>query len=247
MFLTKYCASGNDFVIFHHFKSKDRANLTQKLCDRNYGIGADGLVVLLPDDTHDFKWEFYNSDGSDAAMCGNASRAVAHYAYNHGLADAKMSFATGAGTITATVDGDIVESELTKPIIIKEPFTEEGFEWWIVDTGVPHAVALVDDLSLYNKEIAAKIRYKYNTNVNFAKIEDGVLKVRTYERGVEDETQACGTGMAASFLRAYNLGLIGDSSNVYPTSNEELSIRLEDNRLFFKGSVFKVLETTYTE
>jgi len=243
MFISKYSASGNDFVIFHTFKEIDRSALAKKLCHRFNGIGADGLITLLPSNEADFKWQFYNSDGSEAEMCGNGSRAVAHYALTNGLAESEMKFLTKAGIITAKVDGDIVESELTSPKILKDEFSEEGFNWILIDTGVPHLVTLVDDLESYNKEISAKMRYKYNANVNFAKVENEFLRVRTYERGVEDETLACGTGMSACFLFANQKNLLGSESKVYPKSNEELTISLIDKKLFFKGRVKRVFDT----
>ena len=240
MVVTKYSASGNDFVIFHTFKKEDRSELAKKLCNRQEGIGADGLIVLLPHEIYDFEWQFYNADGSVAAMCGNGSRAVAHYAYTNNLANNEMKFLTGAGVISCKVDGDIVETELTKPNLVKDYFVEEGYEWILIDTGVPHLVALVDDINKFDKNLARKMRQKYNANVNFASFRDGKLQVRTYERGVEDETLACGTGMCASFLSARNKKFIDNYSKVYPTSNEELEIRFEDNTLFFKGKVKKV-------
>ena len=242
MTYTKYSASGNDFVIFHTFKKVDRSELARKLCHRQEGVGADGLIVLLPHDVYDFEWQFYNADGSEAAMCGNGSRASAHYAYSKGLANSKMRFLTGAGVISCKVEGDIVETELTKPELIKDYFIEEGYEWILIDTGVPHLVALVDDIKVFDKELARKMRQKYNANVNCAKFEDGVLKVRTYERGVEDETLACGTGMCASFLSAKNKNFIDFYSKVYPTSGEELEVKFENNTLFFKGKVNKTFE-----
>lgn len=243
MNIEKYSASGNDFVIFHTFIERDYKDLAIKLCNRTEGVGADGLIVLVPNDELDFKWLFYNSDGSYAAMCGNGTRACAHYAYTNGLAPQKMSFLTGAGKISCDVDGDVVESELTKPEVKKEPFEEEGFTWWLVDTGVPHLVAVVDDLDSYSKELSSKMRYKYNANVNFVKVEDGKLYVRTYERGVEDETLACGTGMAACFLRANTLGLVSEIARVYPKSKEELTLSKKGDTLLFKGSVTKVFTT----
>ena len=104
MFISKYSASGNDFVILHSFKKEDRSELAKKLCDRKNGIGADGLIVLVPHKNLDFEWEFYNADGSYAAMCGNGSRATAHYAYNYGLANKEMKFLTGAGIISCKVE-----------------------------------------------------------------------------------------------------------------------------------------------
>ena len=243
MFISKYSASGNDFVIFHSFKKKDRSELAKKLCDRKNGIGADGLIVLVPHKNLDFEWEFYNADGSYAAMCGNGSRATAHYAYNYGLANKEMKFLTGAGIISCKVDGNVVETELTKPQLIKDYFIEEGYEWILIDTGVPHLVALVNNISKFDKELAKKMRIKYNANVNFAQFENGLLKVRTYERGVEDETLACGTGMCASFLSAKNKNYIKDFSKIYPTSGEELEVKLENQTLFFKGEVKEIFTT----
>ena len=246
MTYTKYSASGNDFVITHSFIEKDYTNDAIKLCNRTEGIGADGFVIIVPSSEADFKWLFYNSDGSDAAMCGNATRAVSHYAFTNNLvSSSEMKFLTGAGLIKSSVEGNIVETQLTAPKVVKEEFTEDGFTWYLVDTGVPHLVTIVDDLELYNHDLCAKMRYKYNTNVNFAKIEDGIIKVRTYERGVEGETLACGTGMAACFLRANDLKLVDSSTFVYPKSGEQLTLSKKDGIIYFKGAVKKVFVTTF--
>lgn len=243
MTYTKYSASGNDFIISHSFLQKDFSQDAIRLCNRTEGIGADGFVVLIPTPEADFKWLFYNSDGSDAAMCGNATRACAHYAFNNGLASNKMQFLTGAGKIESIVEDNIVETQLTTPKVLKEDFEEEGFTWWLADTGVPHLVTIVDDLEKYDHDLCAKMRYAYNANVNFIKIEDGKIFIRTYERGVEGETLACGTGMAAAFLRANNLNLVDNKTFVYPKSKEELTLSINDNKLFFKGAVKKVFIT----
>ena len=245
MTYTKYSASGNDFVICHTFIEKDYSSDAIKLCNRTEGIGADGLVVLVPNIESDFKWLFYNSDGSEAAMCGNASRAVSHYAYTNNLVTSStMQFLTGAGIIKSSVENDMVETQLTKPIIIKQEFVQNGFTWYLVDTGVPHLVTMVDNLDSYNHELCAKMRYEHNANVNFAKIENGIIKVRTYERGVEGETQACGTGMAACFLRAFDLNLVENKTFVYPKSGEQLSLSIKDGIIYFKGTVRKVFTTS---
>ncbi len=245
MTYTKYSASGNDFVIFHTFIEKDYSSDAIKLCNRTEGIGADGLVVIIPSNEADFKWLFYNSDGSHAAMCGNATRAVSHYAFFNNLVPSnEMQFLTGAGLIKSHVENDIVETQLTQPKVIKEEFVQDGFTWYLVDTGVPHLVTIVDDLELYNHDLCAKMRYEHNANVNFAKIENGIIKVRTYERGVEGETLACGTGMAACFLRANQLKLVEDCTFVYPKSGEELTLSLKNGTIYFKGVVKKVFVTS---
>lgn len=244
MTYTKYSASGNDFVIFHTFIKKDYSKEAIELCNRTEGIGADGLIVLVPNEKADFEWLFYNSDGSDASMCGNGTRACAHYAFKNGLASNSMQFLTGAGLINSIVEEDIVQTQLTAPLVIKDEFEQDGFTWYLVDTGVPHLVTIVDNLEDYDHDLCAKMRYEHNANVNFAKIENGVIKVRTYERGVEGETLACGTGMAACFLRANNLNLVSNKTFVYPKSDEELTLSLVDNTIYFKGAVKNVFTTT---
>ncbi len=245
MTYTKYSASGNDFVIFHSFINKDYSQEAISLCSRTEGIGADGLIVLLPceKDGIDFQWLFYNSDGSVASMCGNGTRACAHYAYTNNLANKNLTFLTKAGKISCEVNGNIVQTQMTKPNILKENFTQDGFTWFLIDTGVPHLVTLVNDLNSYNHDLCSKMRYEYNANVNFACIKDKKIYVRTYERGVEGETLACGTGMVACFLRAKELNLVEDKTFVYPKSKEELSISKIDEKIYFKGTVKKVFIT----
>jgi len=243
MTVSKYNASGNDFVIFHTFVEKNYSELAKKLCHRQEGIGADGLIVLVPTKEADFKWLFYNSDGSHAAMCGNGTRACAHYAFANGLANREMKFLTDAGLISSIVEDNIVESELTEVKKLADKFMDMEREWHFYDTGVPHLVSEVESLDEYEKELASKMRYKYNANVNFVLNDSKALHVRTYERGVEDETGACGTGMAACFYSLHVEGKVGDNSKVYPTSKEELNLRYAGGRLFFKGEVTKVFET----
>ncbi|MCH9812681.1 MAG: diaminopimelate epimerase [Epsilonproteobacteria bacterium] len=249
MQVTKYNASGNDFVIFHTFLKKPRHELAKTLCNRQSGVGADGLIVLVPHNSYDFEWEFYNSDGSDAEMCGNGSRAAAHYAVSNELCDTKMKFLTVAGVIEANVENEQAEVKLTEPKILDNIIVEEGFKWRLFDTGVPHLVTFVDDLKLYSKEVAREMRNKYNANVNFAKIdsENRAVHVRTYERGVEDETLACGTGMAACFYGAYLDDNVDTQAKVYPTSKEELTLSIIDGFIYFKGAVQKVYETSINE
>ncbi|WP_457564254.1 diaminopimelate epimerase, partial [Caminibacter sp.] len=137
MVVSKYSASGNDFVIFHTLKKENRSNLARKLCNRQNGVGADGLIVILPHAEFDFEWQFYNADGSEASMCGNGSRAAAHYAYKNNLAPKKMKFLTGSGVIEAEVEGDVVETQLTPYKFIGE-YEDFGKKFKIYDTGVPH-------------------------------------------------------------------------------------------------------------
>lgn len=252
MTVSKYSASGNDFVIFHTFHKKDRSGLAKKLCHRQEGVGADGLIVLVPKDDkdkiYDFEWQFYNSDGSEAEMCGNGSRACAHYAFANELAPKNMSFLTVAGVIKAevepiSVNNGMVLSELTPPEILDRDIQHNGKKWWKINTGVPHLVHITDNIEEFDLHEARELRYKYNANVNIVFIDGVNLRVRTYERGVEDETLACGTGMAASFYMAYTEGLVANNIEVYPTSGETLYLGVNERTITFRGEVKKVFVT----
>jgi len=241
--VAKYSASGNDFVIFHTFIKEDFSDLAKKLCHRQEGVGADGLIVLIPHERLDFEWCFYNADGSSAEMCGNGTRACAHYAFDNNLAPAKMRFLTLAGEIACTLEGSRVQSDLTPPKILDNMITENGKSWWLIDTGVPHLVTFDADIEAFDISEARSLRHKYNANVNIASVQEGLIRVRTYERGVEDETLACGTGMAACFYRANQESRVGDKSSVIPTSGEELFLGLENGIITFSGDVRKVFVT----
>ena len=251
MMLAKYSANGNDFVIFHALDKKDRSELAKELCNRQNGVGADGLIVIIPHVEHDFEWEFYNSDGSHADMCGNGSRAAAHYAYINDLAAKKMSFLTGAGVINAEVKKShgkrkgMVLSELTTPEIMYKAVESDGISWWKINTGVPHLVSFTDNIEEFDLVEAKALRYEHDANINIAYIDGENLKVRTYERGVEDETLACGTGMAACFYRAFKEGKISDKAEVYPRSGETLYLGFNGKTITFKGEVINTFNTTW--
>jgi diaminopimelate epimerase len=142
----------------------------------------------------------------------------------------------------------MVLSELTPPKIISKEINHDGKTWWKIDTGVPHMVTFVDDIEDFDIKSASKLRYKENANVNIAKILDnGNMMVRTYERGVEDETLACGTGMSACFYRAYLEGKVKNNIEVYPTSKETLYIGMNERTITFKGKVKKTFEALYLQ
>jgi len=250
MNIAKYSASGNDFVVFSSNEKIDRTELAKTLCHRQDGIGADGLIVLLPHESLDFEWQFYNADGSHADMCGNGSRAAAHYAYTHNLASDTMHFLTGAGVIYAEIHkGDnkaaMVLSELTPPVVLDKEISFNQKSWWLLNTGVPHLVCLQDNVVEFDKEEARALRYKYNANVNVCALEGENLLVRTYERGVEDETLACGTGMAACFYRAFLEKKVKENIEVYPTSKERLFLGVNERTITFEGRVINTFNTEW--
>lgn len=254
MWLTKYNASGNDFLIFHTFgdvlDSNKRSNLAKKVCNRHSGIGADGLVIISPHHKYAYQWDFYNSDGSNANMCGNASRCVAHYAYSNKLAQKKHSFLSGAGEIKVSIDetnNDIVEVNFGHINIIKNSIKEYDLEFALLDSGVPHLVNFTNcKLPKYKNDMMKHLREKYNANINFAKIENqNTIYIATYERGVEDITLACGTGMAAAYYLALMQSKINNKAILIPPSMENLYFSMLDNEVYYKGKVEKICDIKF--
>jgi len=250
--MAKYSANGNDFVIFHSEVKQDRTELAKTLCHRQDGIGADGLIVIVLHDNYDFEWQFYNADGSHADMCGNGSRACAHYAYTHDLAPRNMSFLTGAGVINAKIeDGNtksksaMVLSELTPPVILDKTIEFNKKSWWLLNTGVPHLVRFSENIEEFDIDEARELRYKYNANVNNMAVVGESLRVRTYERGVEAETLACGTGMAACFYRALQEKKVKENIEVFPRSGETLYLGVNERTITFKGRVINTFNTEW--
>lgn len=217
---TKMNGAGNDFILVDNRSGTLRLTPEQivRLCHRQRGIGADGLFLLVPSRTGqgDWAWDFYNSDGSTADMCGNGARCFARFIQRIAGANGKVSFETGAGVIRATFSGDRVTVNLTNPhgLRLGEQVTLASGTQAIhsLNTGVPHAVLFVPDADkAMVQNLGAEIRYHAHfapkgTNVNFVQIlGPNRIRVRTYERGVEGETLACGTGVTASAIIAAKL------------------------------------------
>lgn len=242
----KYYASGNDFIIFNANQKGDKSMLAKTLCNRYEGIGADGMIAILKHDKLDFEWEFYNNDGSKADMCGNGARAAAHFAHHFNHQKENINFLTGAGIIKAQIKNDLVSINLGKIKYIKEPFIFENKPWQECDSGVPHLVHFCDDINQFDIQKAKFLRDKYNANVNYAQIIDkSTIKVRTFERGVENETLACGTGMGACFYLAFLKSLVYNEVKIIPKSNEELIFSFKEDEIFFQGKVRCCFEANY--
>lgn len=235
----KMSGSGNDFIIIDNRDlSLNVGNLpdfVRAVCRRQISVGADGVVIIEPSNTADFKWQFFNSDGSVAEMCGNAARCVARLAFLKGIAGKKLSFETIAGIVNAEVHENVPKVKLTDPsrVILGKKIAFEGREFVldIVDTGVPHAVNFVDNIEAcpvfdWGRKIRRHDCFQpKGTNANFAVVLDRhKIKVRTYERGVEDETLACGTGAVAAVLAAAERGLVDSPVDTIVQSGETLRI-----------------------
>ncbi|MEI6260761.1 MAG: diaminopimelate epimerase [Deltaproteobacteria bacterium] len=212
----KMSGCGNDFIIIDNrsqvIEENDLSAFIVGVCRRKMSVGADGIILIENSDTVDFKWRFYNSDGSLAEMCGNGARCVARFAYLNGITGPDMAFETLAGVVSASVaETGLVKIKVTDPLNLKLDYPIDlrsgNFLISSVNTGVPHVVMVVDNLDETPvKEMGKEIRFHPDfapagTNANFVSVQpDNIVAIRTYERGVEDETLACGTGCVASAL-----------------------------------------------
>jgi len=197
----KYQGTGNDFVIIDNRTKtfpKDNTEIINKLCNRYFGIGGDGLILLENDDTTDFRMVYYNSDGNESTMCGNGGRCIVAFAHKLGVFENKTTFIAIDGLHHATINNNIVSLQM---IDVDTVTTNNDYAF--ANTGSPHHVQLVENIGSFDVvNIGRKIRNEvYGTegsNINFAEQQnDATFRVRTYERGVEDETLACGTGVTA--------------------------------------------------
>ena len=211
----KMNGAGNDFVLLDGRARNPHLAPEQvlRLCDRHRGVGADGVMVLVPcaSGKADWAWEFFNSDGSDATMCGNGARCFARFVQRLTGVDRALTFETGAGVIKAAFRGDLVTIGLTAPrdwrLNLSVPLRTGATAVHSVNTGVPHAVLFVPDADrAMVTELGPELRHHAafapkGTNVNFVQVLGAdAIRVRTFERGVEGETLACGTGVTASAL-----------------------------------------------
>ena len=235
----KMSGSGNDFILIDNRKMDFRVgnvvDFVRKVCERRVSVGADGLIVIEPSDRADFRWRFFNADGSEVDMCGNGGRCAARFALIKGIAGERMSFMTGAGLIDAEVRDDVVKLRLTDPRDLKVDYTiplnGQAFPVNSLNTGVPHVVSFTRNLEQFDVfNTGRSIRYHEvfqpaGTNANFVQVINRQrIKVRTYERGVEDETLACGTGATASALLCAWKGLVDEPVSVLVKSGETLKI-----------------------
>lgn len=205
----KYQGTGNDFIMINGLKNSDALTLSQEnieyLCSRRFGIGADGLIILCPSEKVDYKMLYFNSDGRESTMCGNGGRCLAKFAFDQGVSDREASFEAVDGMHRSTVlESGLVELEMID-VDTFTSLTEDTFE---INTGSPHYVKFSSEFDNIDiVKFGKSIRYSdvYNDdgiNVNVSSFEDGLLHVKTYERGVEDETYSCGTGVTAAAICA---------------------------------------------
>lgn len=224
----KYQGTGNDFVMIDNRSNtfpKENTQLVAHLCDRRFGIGADGLILLDTDATSDFRMVYYNSDGNLSSMCGNGGRCLVAFAKKLNVIQNETTFLATDGLHYATVGADGIVS--LQMIDVAEIKNTQDYSF--LNTGSPHHVQIVEDLQHFNvKENGAAIRYgnlygQAGSNINFVKkIDETTFSLRTYERGVEDETLACGTGATAVAIAMNATG---------QTNSNEINLNVEGGKL----------------
>lgn len=245
----KMHGGGNDFVLVDHRRAlipeAEQPRFARRVCARQVGVGADGLILIEGSDQADFRWRFYNADGSEAEMCGNGGRCAARLAVMLGIAPPNLSFETLAGVMHAEVKDREVRLELTGiedfRLYQEIPINGKTVTGHFLKVGVPHVVVPVPDLEQVPVTFWGKVVRFHplfqpaGTNVNFINLQGSrALEVRTYERGVEDETLACGTGAVASALIAARLGHVQSPVAVQTRGGETLTVHFQ-----LQGETFK--------
>jgi diaminopimelate epimerase len=237
----KMHGAGNDFILVDDraqtFPADDTAWL-QSIGARKTGVGCDGIILIQPSETADFRMRFFNPDGSEADMCGNGARCVARLACEIGAAPSSMTIETLAGRLHAHAQGDQVLLHMTEPRDWRLEATldlpGETVAYGLVNTGVPHAVTEVADLASYDVQGRGRLMRRHQAfapdgaNANFVQVTGPqALRVRTYERGVEAETLACGTGIVAAALVMTLAGRVVAPVEVIPTGGDRLVVNFE--------------------
>lgn len=253
--LSKYQGTGNDFVMIDNrlnFFPKNNIQLIEKICDRRFGVGADGVILLENDADVDFKMVYYNSDGNESSMCGNGGRCIAAFAKMLKIINNKAIFIATDGLHHATIlENGNVSLQMKE---VDEVKIEKDYIF--LNTGSPHHVLLVDDLdNLDVKTNGAKIRYsdlygRAGSNVNFVKpISENHFALRTYERGVEDETLSCGTGATAAAIAMNAIGKTNAQEIHLDVQGGKLKVTFEKQNdiytnVFLEGPATFVFEGT---
>lgn len=240
---SKFHGAGNDFIMINAIKNEIvlSEELIFKMCDRRTGIGADGLIILMHSDNHDFRMRYYNCDGKESTFCGNGGRCIAAFAHQQGIIKKEATYEAVDGIhkakVTETSPNEYLV-ELTMRDILSYKLDENSL---LIDTGSPHYVKKVVNLdSMDVNAEGTKIRYDKDistdgVNVDFLLNDNGNIHIRTYERGVENETLACGTGVTASAMAA-SLWYGGNDIDIY-TQIAKLNVRFDKDNNTFKNVV----------
>ena len=240
----KLSGAGNDFVIINNLNQivdttdSEFMNFVTKVCQRRMSVGADGVLLVERADDVDFRMRYFNADGGEVETCGNGARCISKFAFLNGIVSEKMRFLTNAGIYVAEVVGDNVKVGMSDPadIRINVPLRlEDGVHnVGFANSGVPHVVFFVDDLNATDVfDLGQQTRYHKDfqpagTNANFIRIHSQeLLEIRTYERGVENETLACGTGSIASAIVSATLGKVKSPVSVKTASGVVLRIHFD--------------------
>jgi diaminopimelate epimerase len=227
----KYQGTGNDFIIIDNrdsrFNSSD-TKLINRLCDRRFGIGADGLILISNHRELDFEMKYFNSDGNLGSMCGNGGRCTAHFAFSSGIAGRNQRFLAFDGIHEAVVEKEIVRLQMGD--VFKPELVENNY---FINTGSPHYVIFTEnidktDVAVEGKKIRnSPLFAPGGTNVNFVELTSDGIYVRTFERGVEDETLSCGTGVTASAIASVLNGHFDTKTVSVRTRGGNLSVSLK--------------------
>lgn len=235
----KYQGTGNDFIIIDNRSKtfpKSNVKVIEKLCNRHFGIGADGLILLENDTTTDFRMVYYNSDGNESTMCGNGGRCIVAFAHKLKIFKRETTFMAIDGLHRASIQDNIVSLQM-----VDVETVEIHKDYIFTNTGSPHHITMVEnlqDFDVFNngRNIRNTIYKKDGSNVNFVEQKNkNTFNVRTYERGVEDETLACGTGVTAVAIAMYATQKTFDTHIILPVKGGELAVSFSPENGIYKN------------
>lgn len=248
----KYQGAGNDFIMVDNYTNQNVELTTEEIatiCHRRFGVGGDGLIIIEKSAINDFKMTYFNSDGKEGSMCGNGGRCAVQFAFDLGIIENQTIFEATDGLHDAIVEGNnIISLKMIDVNEIKE--TEYGL---FMNTGSPHVMIQkksIDEIDVYTE--GKKIRNSPvfspgGTNVNYFEVQNNSILIRTFERGVENETMACGTGSIATAIAAYHLGLIRHNNGIHiKAKGGDLFISFDKKdpyqNIWLKGPAIKVFD-----
>ena len=247
----KYQGTGNDFIIINNISNsfpKDNNDLIGMLCDRKFGIGADGLILIEKNHKLDFEMKYFNSDGHIGSMCGNGARCSIHYSFVNKLIKSVTHFYACDGKHRGEINNNIVKVSIND--VSKHKYYDDFI---FVNTGSPHLVKVVDDVNAVDlikqsRIIQKKNIFKDGVNINYLhKLKNNKYMIRTYERGVENETLSCGTGAVASAIVLNILSLLNTEKVILQTKGGDLTVNFKNtnetfSKIYLSGEVVKVFD-----
>lgn len=241
----KYQGAGNDFIVIDDRKETFPVQCISSVCQRHLGIGADGVLLLQTSKQADIRMRIFNSNGKEAAMCGNGLRCLVDFAYKLELIGKTSTVETMDRIVQCEWNENEITVDLGPYVWMHQELTFNSLKLHVINTGVPHAVAFDEEFSLAPEIRSLAVLGEEGANVNFVRLQENKLHVRTFERGVEGETLACGSGAAAVAVAAQHKYQLSNPITIVPRSGEELKVDVRPTSVRLSGKATLVFHGTF--